>query len=116
MYYDTILHYLSAICISLLGYSIIHYYLDENVLFIQVLFAILFGIASEFVWEILEFTIDHFLNTNMQRFIKDGMILSGHDALKDTIKDMVVAISGCSNIIFLVKIRPFKNMKIKRAI
>ena len=42
----------------------------------------------------------------------NGMILSGHDALKDTIKDMVVAISGCSNIIFLVKIRPFKNMKI----
>lgn len=111
-YYDTILHFTTAILLSILGYSIIHYYLDDNVMFIQLLFAFLFGIATEFFWEILEFSIDHYFGTNMQRFIKNGIILSGHDAIKDTIKDMIVAIIGSSCITFLVKIKVIKNAKI----
>ena len=62
--------------------------------------------------EILEFAIDHFFNTNMQRFIKEGIELSGHLAIKDTIKDMIVAILGSSFIIFLSKIKPIKQLKI----
>ena len=94
-YYDTILHFVTAMLLSILGYSIIHYYFDDNVLFMQLLFAFLFGISCEFFWEILEFSIDHFFNSNMQRFIKNGIILTGHEAISDTIKDMVVAIIGC---------------------
>lgn len=111
-YYDTILHFTTAILLSIFGYSIIHYYLDDNFIFIQILFAFLFAIASEFFWEILEFSIDHYFETNMQRFIKNGIILKGHEALKDTIKDMIVAIFGSSCITFLVKIKPIKNAKI----
>ena len=48
----------------------------------------------------------------MQRFMKNGVILSGHLALKDTIKDMIVAILGSSFIIFLSKIKPIKQLKI----
>ena len=111
-YYDTILHFVTALLLSILGYSIIHYYFDDNVLFMQLLFAFLFGISCEFFWEILEFSIDHFFNTNMQRFIKNGIVLSGHEALSDTIKDMVVATIGSSCITFLVKIKIIKNAKI----
>lgn len=112
-YYDTILHFTTAILLSILGYSIIHYYLDDNVIFIQVLFAFLFALSSEFFWEILEFSIDHFFDTNMQRFIKNGIVLKGHEALKDTIKDMVVASIGSSSISFLIKLKVIKNAKIK---
>jgi hypothetical protein len=111
-YYDTILHFTTAILLSILGYSIIHYYLDDKVIFIQVLFAFLFALSSEFFWEILEFSIDHFFDTNMQRFIKNGMVLKGHEALKDTIKDMVVASIGSSSISFLIKLKVIKNAKI----
>jgi hypothetical protein len=48
----------------------------------------------------------------MQRFIKNGMALKGHDALKDTIKDMVVASIGSSSISFLIKLKVIKNAKI----
>ena len=111
-YYDTILHFTTAILLSILGYSIIHYYLDDKVIFIQVLFAFLFALSSEFFWEILEFSIDHFFDTNMQRFIKNGIVLKGHEALKDTIKDMVVASIGSSSISFLIKLKVIKNAKI----
>lgn len=111
-HYDTILHFISAILLSIFGYSIIHYYLDDNYVFLQVSFAFLFSLSLEYGWEILEFAIDHFFNTNMQRFIKEGIELSGHLAIKDTIKDMIVAILGSSFIIFLSKIKPIKQLKI----
>ena len=74
--------------------------------------AFLFGISCKFFWEILEFSIDHFFNSNMQRFIKNGIILTGHEAISDTIKDMVVATIGSSCITFLIKIKIIKNAKI----
>ena len=89
-----------------------HYYLNDNLLFLQILFAFLFSVSCEFYWEILEFTVDHFFNTNMQRFIENGEVLVGHNALKDTIKDMLVANIGSSSIIFLSKIKFIKNLKI----
>ena len=49
----------------------------------------------------------------MQRFIKNGIMLQGHDAIKDTIKDMIVASIGGSSIIFLSKINVIKNAKIR---
>lgn len=112
-YYDTILHFVTAMLLTILGYSIIHYYLDDNVLFIQLLFAFLFSIGLEFFWEILEFSVDHYFDTNMQRFIKNGIILSGHDAIKDTIKDMIVACIGGSSIVILSKLKFIKNAKIR---
>lgn len=112
-HYDTILHFVTAILLTIFGYSIIHYYLDDNVIFIQLFFAFLFSISCEFFWEILEFTVDHYFATNMQRFIKNGIMLRGHEAIKDTIKDMIVASIGGSSIIFLSKIKLIKNAKIR---
>ena len=82
-------------------------------MFIQLFFAFLFSISCEFFWEILEFTVDHYFATNMQRFIKNGIMLQGHEAIKDTIKDMIVASIGGSSIIFLSKIKLIKNAKIR---
>lgn len=111
-HYDTMLHFLTAILLTIFGYSIIHFYLDNKVIFIQIIFAVLFGLTSEYLWEILEFCIDHFCYTNMQRFIKDGVVLKGHLALVDTTKDMVVALIGCLLSTFLFKIKLFKDLKI----
>lgn len=112
-YYDTMLHYLSAICICFLGFHISNYTLKDNIIY-KIAFSFMFGMSAEFLWEILEYSIDHFCNTNMQRFIKDGIILVGHMALYDTIKDMIVALSGCMTfvivlLLFLKRKKSHKN-------
>lgn len=99
--YDTALHFLSAICISFLGLYISNQCIKNDFFGYQIVFSFMFGLTSEFLWEILEYSIDHFCNTNMQRFIKDGLTLSGHMALYDTMKDMFVALSGCMSFVIL---------------
>ena len=47
------------------------------------------------VWEVYEFTFDGLLGLNMQKFaLADGTELSGHLALADTMKDIIVDILG----------------------
>ena len=111
-HYDTFLHFTSSTLLSLLGYAIIHYYLDNKYMGVQILFAFMFGLTCEFFWEILEYGIDEFFATNMQRFIKDGVTLIGHEALKDTIKDMIVAVLGSIGFILLLNIKKIKVLKI----
>ncbi len=111
-YYDMLLHFLSAICICIFGYSIIHYYLNFSFYSLQLLFSFLFGLASEFFWEIIEYFVDDIFQTNMQRYIQNNHLLYGHFALTDTIKDMVVAILGCVTFLLLCKINKIKNVKI----
>ena len=89
--YDTALHLLTAIFICFFTYSLLNMYSNN----IKILFSVLIAMGSEYLWEILEFSIDHFFNTNMQRFIKNGMTLVGHNALFDTMKDMMIALLGC---------------------
>ena len=113
-YYDTALHFLSAILLAILGYAIIHYYLKDSSLVIQLIFSIMFSLSLEYMWEILEFTIDHFCNTNMQRFIKNDIVLSGHMALFDTTKDMIVAFMGSMCIIFLINIKRIRKLEISK--
>ena len=52
----------------------------------------------------------------MQRFIKDGVVLVGHEALKDTIKDMIVAVLGSIGFILLLNIKRIKNLKIVKIV
>lgn len=111
-YYDIILHFSSAICICLFGYSIIHYYLDFSFYSFQIFFSFLFGLASEFFWEIIEYAIDDIFHTNMQRYMKGNQVFLGHFALTDTIKDMIVAVIGCFIFLLIIKINKIKNIKI----
>ena len=52
--------------------------------------------------------IDEFFLTNMQRYIKDGIKLVGHLAIKDTIKDMVVATLGGFSFIVYMKAKKWR--------
>lgn len=114
-HYDTILHFLTAFFITMFGYSIIHYYLDNNYFFIQLLFAFLFALASEFFWEILEYLIDHIFHTNMQRYInRNNIVLVGHNALSDTIKDMIVGFFGSLFSIMIIHFKLKRKLKIKK--
>lgn len=103
--FDTALHFLSSFLICYFAYSILSNFSYKS----RIVVSSLIGITSEYFWEIFEFCMDHFFNTNMQRFIKNNVILSGHLALLDTMKDMIIALLGCMCFLLLMsKKRPHK--------
>ena len=100
-HWDTILHTCSGAMLGALGFSVIHFLnKDERVpmhlspAFIA-FFTLCFAVFLGAVWEIYEFTADSILHTNMQKFaLEDGTLLMGHNALKDTMKDIIVDTIG----------------------
>ena len=103
LYYDTFLHFFSSFVIA--------YFVNELVndkCKFNILFSFMVAISCEFFWEIFEYTIDEFFLTNMQRYIKDGIKLVGHLAIKDTIKDMVVATLGGFSFIVYMKVKKWR--------
>ncbi|MCB5951761.1 hypothetical protein LI951_06765 [Enterococcus sp. BWT-B8] len=100
-FWDMILHGFSAGMLSALGFLIVDFisrsertevYLSP---FFVSLFAFCFATTCGVLWEVYEYLADHFLQTNMQKFMTaDGKILAGHEALGDTMKDIMVNLLG----------------------
>lgn len=96
-HWDTILHAISGAMLGALGFTLVSFLNDMEILdthlspFFITLFAFCFALAAGAVWEIYEFLADNVLGTNMQRFMTlDGTILVGQAALRDTMKDLIV--------------------------
>lgn len=95
-YWDLILHTLSGVMIGFLGFSMVDILNNEleivhlNAFFVA-FFAFCFAMTLGGIWEIYEFASDSILGTNMQKFaLKNGIMLSGQDALADTMEDIIV--------------------------
>ncbi|MDR0831900.1 MAG: hypothetical protein LBM99_03260 [Bacillales bacterium] len=59
------------------------------------LFAFSLSALLGMLWEVFEFSGDSIFGTNMQRYIaSDGTVLIGHEALIDTMKDILLDIGG----------------------
>lgn len=96
-HWDTILHMLSGVLLALFGYSLITLLNDSEKILLKLspafigLFTFCFAVALGVIWEIFEFTADGLLNMNMQKFaLESAENLVGRDALKDTMKDLIV--------------------------
>jgi hypothetical protein len=47
------------------------------------------------LWEVVEFVMDALMDLNMQQYIlPDGTVLTGHYAIVDTMKDLIVDALG----------------------
>ncbi len=100
-HWDTILHAFSGAMLGALGFSFISFLnKTENVpinlspIFVAV-FTLCFAVTLGVIWEIYEFSADIVLGTNMQKFsLEGGEALIGQDALKDTMKDLIVDTIG----------------------
>ncbi|MBE7026608.1 MAG: hypothetical protein E7410_03485 [Ruminococcaceae bacterium] len=101
-YWDTILHTFSGAMLGSLGFSFISFLnkseripVNLSPVFVAV-FTFCFALTLGVVWEFYEFFCDALLDTNMQKFaLESGDMLVGHDALSDTMKDLIVdAIGG----------------------
>jgi len=100
-HWDVILHVFSGFMLGCLSFSLVALLnksdrvpLNLSPLFVAA-FALFCSVTLGVVWEIYEFTFDGLLGLNMQKFmLADGTILAGHDALRDTMEDLVVDMAG----------------------
>ncbi|CCX42770.1 putative uncharacterized protein [Clostridium sp. CAG:1024] len=99
--WDTFLHGFSAMMLGSLGFSLVSILNDSKRTHVQLsplfvgLFAFCFAIAMGALWEIYEFSFDGLLGMNMQKFrLEDGTLLIGHEALRDTMEDIITDALG----------------------
>ncbi len=98
-FWDTILHFMSAIMLGCLAFSVLNALSNNNVLHVSpwllMVFSFCFAVTMEVIWEFYEFAWDHFLGLNMQKYMtEDGVLLVGHEVLIDTITDLAVGALG----------------------
>jgi uncharacterized membrane protein YjdF len=100
-HWDTILHTLSGGMLSSFGFCIIDIINKNKRInlglsdWFMSFFAFCFAIMLDTLWEIIEFFMDMFMDLNMQQYIlPDGTILTGHYAVVDTMKDLIVDVLG----------------------
>lgn len=86
--YDSIIHYLSGILTSLLGFLLlIKFNKFENRAYVfNILYIVFVTLSVAACWEIFEFTADNLLNGNAQKVLETGVT--------DTMKDVICAFMG----------------------
>lgn len=121
--WDDLLHLSSSMMLAMLGFSLVDILNEKNTYvklspFFVSLFACTFSLSMGAIWEIFEFTFDHFLGFNMQKFAvesSDGVtILSdlvGHAALSDTMTDIIIDFTGAVviSVIGYISVKRKKN-------
>ena len=100
-HWDTILHTFSGVAIGALGFSVVSLLNKSEATTFSLspvfvaLFSFCFAVSLGVIWEFYEFTMDYFLNTNMQKYaLENGELLIGQVALIDTMKDLIVNAMG----------------------
>lgn len=122
-WWDSALHTFSGVLLTFISFSLISLMNESgnknfklNIYF-TVLFAFALTLTIGAIWEIVEFSIDSWFGTNMQRAYESlvdgsrGTALVGQSALADTMKDLILDASGslvtCVVCVILYKTRNF---------
>lgn len=108
-YWDSILHTFSGVLIAYIGFIIIKYLDKEYTIPLSVsplfmcLIVVSVALAIGAVWEIGEYTVDDIFHTNNQQYMETtrgtlynqtDVPLQGHEALADTMKDLMLDLGG----------------------
>ena len=100
-HWDTLLHFFSGAVLTALGFFIIgtiakrHSEGIASSTLLIVIFSFLFAMGGEAFWEMYEYAIDSLANLNMQKYMTEaGELLTGREALADTMKDICAAALG----------------------
>jgi hypothetical protein len=88
-WWDVVAHSASGIALGFVGFLILYTMLEQKMLkanpVVIAIFSFSFALAIGAIWEIFEFSMDHFFHTNMQ---KSGLV----DTMKDLIMDSLGAL------------------------
>ena len=128
-WWDSALHLFSGCVLAFVGLwiiSIIFEDSDKEVFSSRIFVAfyvLLFGVSCGVVWEICEYAYDSFFGTNTQQFmatttsslpLPDDVPLSGHEALRDTMTDLILDLVGSLLVSIYVFLRYNKLMKMQQ--
>lgn len=115
--WDTILHTFSGAMLGALGFSFINILNNENTAYMHLspifvaIFSFCFAVTLGALWEIYEFSFDGLLGLNMQKFaLENHVALVGREALKDTMKDIIVDCLGA----FTVSLIGYISLRYKK--
>jgi len=118
-HWDTILHFFSGAMLGALGFILVSWLNDSEKIRVSLspafvaLFAFCFALSCGAVWEIYEYVFDGLLGLNMQKFITaDGVTLIGHEALRDTMKDVIVDALAA----LLISVMGYARMKAEQTV
>ena len=100
-----------------LGFSFINILNNENTAYMHLspifvaIFSFCFAVTLGALWEIYEFSFDGLLGLNMQKFaLENHVALVGREALKDTMKDIIVDCLGA----FTVSLIGYISLRYKK--
>lgn len=108
-YWDSVLHAFSGVVIAYVGFIVIEYLDKEYTIPLSVsplfmsLIVVSVALAIGAIWEIGEYTVDDIFHTNNQQYMEstrstlydeNDIPLQGHDALNDTMKDLMLDLTG----------------------
>ncbi len=108
-WWDKLLHAESGFLLSMIALWLIHVIMAENDKYIYFnkwflcLFLVMFSLGLGACWEIMEYCYDSLMGTNTQQFMATttGSIFSpedtplcGHDALRDSMQDLILDLVG----------------------
>ncbi|MCI9130721.1 hypothetical protein [Thomasclavelia cocleata] len=109
--WDSILHAFSGIILVYVGFVLIDYFVKRDSINLSMghmyicVSVVLFSLALGAIWEIGEYLVDDIFGTNNQQYMKStrGTLygkedepLLGHEALNDTMKDLMLDLAGAS--------------------
>ena len=109
--WDSILHAFSGIILAYVGFVLIDYFVKRDSINLSMghmyicVSVVLFSLALGAIWEIGEYLFDDIFGTNNQQYMKStrGTLygkedepLLGHEALNDTMKDLMLDLAGAS--------------------
>ena len=112
--WDSICHFCSSTMMGFFGLMVVTILNRDQHLavslspFFVCLFAFCFSVTIGSLWEIYEFLGDGLFGLNMQKFMTaQGELLVGHNALRDTMKDIIVDVLGAllASVIGMISIR-----------
>ncbi len=110
-WWDKLLHAMSGLLLSMVALWLIHVIMAENEKYIYFnkyflfLFLIMFSLGMGAFWEILEYSYDSIAGTNAQQFmasttssiiLPEDIPLKGHEALRDTMMDLILDLVGAT--------------------
>ncbi|MGR8948724.1 MAG: hypothetical protein ACU84Q_11795 [Gammaproteobacteria bacterium] len=96
-WWDLLLHGASGLILGMFGFILVHVLNEKDDLHLSLkpsfvaFFAFLFALGVGTLWEIMEFTVDHFFATNMQ---KSGLADTMGDLIVDGIGAMIISVLG----------------------
>lgn len=108
-YWDAILHFISGVLLASLGFILINTLnkadsvsLRSSPIYVAVS-VFCFAVTGGVIWEIVEYCFDDLFGTNMQTYLdsttgslvdENAVYLVGHEALKDTMWDLMLDAAG----------------------